>query len=93
MKKIFYSALVLSLTILLSATGFAQGIYQFWGTTYLGGTDDIGVMFKTDGEGNNVQAIHSFPLTNKGARPFFNQLAEYNGKFYSMTVEGGINNM
>ena len=93
MKKIFYPALILSLFFILSATGFAQGIYQLWGTTYFGGTDDVGVMFRTDGEGNNAQAIHSFTLSNKGERPFFNQLTEYNGKFYSTTIEGGIYNM
>lgn len=26
----------------------AQGIYQDWGTTYQGGTDNIGVVFSTD---------------------------------------------
>ncbi len=92
MKKIFYHALVLSLTILLSPTAHAQGIYQLWGMT-AGGTDDIGVVFRADGEGNNAQGIYSFPRTNLGAAPMYNQLTEYKEKFYSMTSAGGANNL
>ncbi|MGZ8558191.1 MAG: choice-of-anchor tandem repeat GloVer-containing protein [Chitinophagaceae bacterium] len=93
MKKIFYSTLVFILSILLSATGFAQGIYQLWGMTTQGGTDDIGVVFRADGEGNNLKSMHSFTKTNPGANPMYNQLTEYNGKFYSMTSAGGANNL
>ncbi len=93
MQKFFYSTLIFTLSILLSASGFAQGIYQLWGMTAQGGTDDIGVVFRADGQGNNAQGIYSFPRTNLGANPMYNQLAEYNEKFYSMTSAGGISNL
>ena len=93
MKKIFYPALVLTLSVLLSARGFAQGIYQLWGMTSQGGTDDIGALFRADGEGKNLKSMFSFTKTNPGAIPMYNQLTEYNGKFYSMTSEGGKDNL
>ena len=93
MKSFFYSTLALTLSVLLSATGLTQGIYQLWGTTAQGGSDDLGVVFRADGEGNNVQPVHSFTRTNLGATPMYNQLTEYNGKFYSMTSAGGSNDL
>jgi len=89
MKKFFYSTLFL----LLSVAGFSQGIYQIWGMTTPGGADDIGAIFRTDGEGKNIQSVYSFPITNLGASPMYNQLTEFNGKFYSMTSQGGSNNL
>ena len=61
--------------------------------TAQGGGDDIGVVFRADGQGNNVQSMYSFTRTNPGARPMYNQLTEYNGKFYSMTSAGGSNDL
>ncbi len=93
MKKKFYSALILTLSIFLNATGFAQGIYQFWGMTAQGGPDDIGTLFRADGEGNNLKSMYSFTRTNPGANPMYNQLTEYKEKFYSMTSAGGANSL
>lgn len=91
MKFFFYSSLIYTLSLLLSINLSAQGIYQLWGMTAQGGSDDIGVVFRADGEGNNAQAVHSFTRTNLGATSMYSQLTEYNGKFYSMTSAGGSN--
>src|SRR5688572_15849506 len=93
MKFFFYVSLIYTLSLLLSINVSGQGIYQLWGMTAQGGSDDIGVVFRADGEGNNAQPVHSFTRTNLGATPMYNQLTEYNGKFYSMTFAGGSNDL
>src|ERR1700741_2821793 len=93
MKRIFYSALILTLSVLTSITGTGQGINNLWGITTAGGSEDIGAIFKADGDGSNAVGMHSFIRTNPGAAPMYNQLTEYNGKFYAMTSAGGSNNL
>ncbi|WP_276503075.1 choice-of-anchor tandem repeat GloVer-containing protein [Terrimonas pollutisoli] len=91
--KILYSILTSFVLFFIISTSSAQGIYQLWGMTSQGGADDIGAIFRTDGQGGNIQPVYSFPKTNLGAVPMYNQLTEYNGKFYSMTSQGGANNL
>ncbi|MFC0774194.1 choice-of-anchor tandem repeat GloVer-containing protein [Terrimonas alba] len=93
MKRKFYPLFALVICTILSFGAPAQGIYQLWGMTSQGGADDIGAIFRTDGQGGNIQSVYSFPMTNLGAVPMYNQLTEYNGKFYSMTSQGGSNNL
>ena len=93
MKRKFYPLFALVICTILSFNTTAQGIYQLWGMTSQGGADDIGAIFRTDGQGSNLQPVYSFPKTNLGASPMYNQLTEYNGKFYSMTSQGGSNNL
>jgi uncharacterized repeat protein (TIGR03803 family) len=91
MKKLYpFSTALLSLLFCVQSN--AQGIYQLWGMTSQGGSSDVGAIFRTDGNGANIQSLYSFPQTNPGATPMYNQLTEYNGKFYSMTSQGGVNN-
>src|SRR5688572_16402009 len=91
MKK-FYPFIAVFVCLFFHVQSPAQGIYQLWGMTSQGGSDDIGAIFRTDGQGANIQSLYSFPQTNPGATPMYNQLTEYNGKFYSMTSQGGANN-
>ena len=93
MKRKFYPFICFSTCILLAFMSSAQGIYQFWGMTSQGGTDDIGAIFRTNGRGGNIQSVYSFPKTNLGSAPMYNQLTEYNGKFYAMTSQGGASNL
>ena len=79
--------LVLLFTGLSSVEG--QGIYQLWGMTRDGGSDDVGRMFSTTGAGNNFTERHQFNIVNPGANPQLTNLVEYNGKFYGMTEQGG----
>ena len=79
MKKILLLTVALLNVFLLSA----QGIYQLWGMTPNGGNDDLGVIFKTDGTGKNLQVTHQFSIQNPGANPYAT-LVEYNGKFYTL---------
>ncbi len=86
MKKILLSAVALLSTMLLPA----QGVYQLWGMTPFGGPDNLGLLFNTDGKGNNFTIKHPFTTLNKGAHPN-KDLIEFNGKVYGLTIEGGEN--
>ncbi|MBL0357004.1 MAG: hypothetical protein IPP72_09015 [Chitinophagaceae bacterium] len=88
MKKILLLAVVLLSSILLPA----QGVYQLWGMTQAGGKDDQGVIFNTDGAGNKFRLKHEFSnLFNQGYGPVL-ELTAYKGKFYGMTIRGGVYN-
>ncbi|MGK2863095.1 MAG: choice-of-anchor tandem repeat GloVer-containing protein, partial [Chitinophagaceae bacterium] len=91
MKKIFYSSFAILLSLLFYSAASTQGIYQIWGATSQGGTDETGTLFRADGEGKNLKSMFSFTMTNVGANPMYNQLTAYNGKFYSMASSGGTN--
>lgn len=93
MKNYLYPALAFTFSFFLSVNSSGQGIYQLWGMTAQGGSADIGVVFRTDNNGSNASAVHTFTKTNLGARPMYNQLSEYNGKFYAMTSAGGSNDL
>lgn len=86
MKKMLLSSLMLLNALWLGA----QGIYNLWGITTGGGPDGFGVIYKTDGSGNNFQVKHNFRLTGAGAYPRYTQLVDYNNKFYGMTSGGGL---
>lgn len=89
MKKLLLFTAALLTGLLLQA----QGIYQLWGMTPAGGKEGIGVIFKTDGNGNNFQIKYDFKNTvASGGQPQYTQLVAYNDKFYGMTSAGGTEN-
>ncbi|WP_176214677.1 choice-of-anchor tandem repeat GloVer-containing protein [Reichenbachiella faecimaris] len=62
---------------------------ELWGATSSGGDSDIGLIYKTDGNGNNLEVLHSL-IRYKGASPGNQQLVQAsNGKLYGMTHDGG----
>ncbi len=67
----------------------SQGIFQLWGMTVYGGTADGGVIFKTDGRGNNFEKVYDFDT--EGNSPA-GSLTFYNGKLYGMAMNGGLFN-
>lgn len=70
----------------------AQSI-SFWGTTSDGGASNAGVLFSTDGNGNNQTVAYSFPIENQGANPSYMSLYKAtNGLFYGVTPYGGFYN-
>lgn len=73
---------------LLSACLRAQGIYELWGMTQLGGSNDNGAIFKTDADGNNFQTVHDFNTAGAGAYPY-GSLTFFNGRLYGMVSYGG----
>jgi uncharacterized repeat protein (TIGR03803 family) len=64
---------------------------EFWGMTYYGGSNNGGVILKTDGNGNNQNVQFSFERVD-GYNPFQSGLCELpNGRLYGL-LQGGIYN-
>jgi uncharacterized repeat protein (TIGR03803 family) len=68
-----------------------QAQNELWGMTNQGG-NGAGVIFKTDGNGNNFKVVKAFEIDNPGKSPTGELCQASNGKLYGMTQEGGINN-
>ncbi len=90
MKNLFTLYVILIFTFSLSSfTCFAQNLTELWGMTYSGGNGG-GVIFKTDGNGNNLQYM-PFVIENPGQYPNSGLCQASNGKLYGMTMQGGAN--
>ena len=73
--------------IFLLTTSYAQT--ELWGMTAAGGQFNKGVIFKTDGSGNN-QTVEYSCYKVAGESPSYTHLIEAtDGKLYGMTSEGG----
>ncbi|MBO9561159.1 MAG: T9SS type A sorting domain-containing protein [Niastella sp.] len=89
MKKL-YTALFLLLSGILHS--HAQGIYQFWGTTEVGGTDGQGVLFSSKYDGTGVRPHKAFELKVPGNSPRNNGLVNYNGRLLGVMSGAGERN-
>ena len=69
-------------TFLMSKNG------EIYGTTYAGGTNDAGVIFKMSASGSGYSVIHNFGGARDGAYPAAGVI-EVNGILYGTTVGGG----
>ncbi len=93
-----------ALTTLYSFTGGNDGAQpyaalvqgsdgNFYGTTYAGGTNNLGTVFKISANGA-LTSLYSFTGTNDGSNPYFGALAQgSDGNFYGTTTYGGTNNL
>jgi uncharacterized repeat protein (TIGR03803 family) len=71
--------------------GLVQGIDDnLYGTTYQGGTNNFGIIFKVTTNGT-FTVLHSFAGTNDGANPYAGLVQGMNGDFYGTTFFGGTN--
>jgi uncharacterized repeat protein (TIGR03803 family) len=84
MKKSVLIILSIFIGTMMSDTTYAQK--QLWGVTYGGGQYDAGIIFKTDGSGNN-QTIEKDFFQVEGANPLYSQLIQAtDGKLYGMSA-------
>jgi uncharacterized repeat protein (TIGR03803 family) len=67
----------------------AQG--NVFGTTYQGGSDNYGTVFKIDVSSGNLTVLHSFSGEKDGAYPF-GVTNDANGTLYGTTYQGGAYN-
>jgi uncharacterized repeat protein (TIGR03803 family) len=89
--KQLYSLLTLLIVCLLTGVSTqAQGIYQLWGTTDAGGTDDIGTLYTTKYDGTGHTIKKTFTYTNPGKASGYNGAVVYNNKLYCMLAKGGV---
>jgi uncharacterized repeat protein (TIGR03803 family) len=92
MKKILSTFSFLILTLgLAPLNSMAQIQTELWGMTNEGG-NGMGVIFRTDANGNNQEVMHMF-LENPGVNPQGTLCPASNGKFYGTTWLGGLRNM
>jgi uncharacterized repeat protein (TIGR03803 family) len=63
---------------------------NFYGTTYYGGTNDSGTVFKISGEGI-FSSLYSFASSNDGAYPYAGVAQGSDGYLYGTTDGGGTN--
>lgn len=62
---------------------------NFYGTTYSGGTSNLGTVFKVDKEGN-ATVLHSFTGGEDGATPYAGLVRDDAGHMYGTTYNGGL---
>jgi uncharacterized repeat protein (TIGR03803 family) len=63
---------------------------SFYGTTYQGGTNGHGTIFKLRTDGT-FSSLYSFTGTNDGANPYAGLVQDTDGNFYGTTFYGGTN--
>jgi len=91
-----------ALTTLYSFFGFSDGATPLcgpvfasdgylYGTTYLGGTNDYGSIYKTDTSGNLI-TLHSFDGFD-GANPVASLVQGLDGRLYGTAFQGGDNGL
>ncbi|MDD5150656.1 MAG: T9SS type A sorting domain-containing protein [Flavobacterium sp.] len=89
-------------TKLLDFDGTAKGKYPYgslyydgtfmYGMTSIGGTSDLGTVFKIKPDGTEFAKLLDFAGTTNGSNPYGNLISD--GTFlYGMTVNGGANNL
>ncbi|HEV2207706.1 MAG TPA: choice-of-anchor tandem repeat GloVer-containing protein [Verrucomicrobiae bacterium] len=67
-----------------------QGADDFlYGTTYYGGTNDLGAIFKIDTNGNNYAVLRSFAAGQDGSQPVAGLARGTDGALYGSTRYGG----
>jgi len=72
--------------------GLVQGSNgNFYGTTYQGGTNNYGTVFKIRTNGG-LTSLYSFTGGNDGANPQAGLVQGSDGNFYGTTYQGGTNN-
>jgi uncharacterized repeat protein (TIGR03803 family) len=65
---------------------------SFFGTTYRGGMNNAGTVFKISADGV-LTSLYSFTGGNDGAEPFAGLVHGSDGSFYGTTYSGGTNNV
>ncbi|MCH2046251.1 MAG: hypothetical protein MK212_19205, partial [Saprospiraceae bacterium] len=68
-------------------------VTELWGLTRVGGSDNFGVIYKTNGDGSAAQLQHNFENLYPGQSPYGTPVLASNGKLYGMTSAGGANNI
>ncbi len=68
----------------------SDGVGNLYGTTYQGGTSDLGTAFKMKTDGTGFQLLHSFTgSTSDGSNPLASLVLDGSGNLYGMTPYGG----
>ncbi len=80
--------IILTIAGLLSSFTYAQKQTQLWGVAF-GGQNTAGIIFKTNGSGNNEMVKYDF--VQSAGNPYGSLMQASDGKLYGMTYYGGVN--
>jgi uncharacterized repeat protein (TIGR03803 family) len=64
---------------------------MYYGMTEVGGSHDVGVLFKWDPSANKYSKLFDFDGAAHGGYPYGSLFKSRNGKLYGMTTAGGVN--
>ncbi len=83
---------IFSILLIAFVLGETNAQTELWGYTYSGGIDNIGTIFKTDGNGNNYTVVKEFRKADQTKPSFYGGVTEVNGKLYGTTTQKGAYN-
>ncbi|MES2775801.1 MAG: choice-of-anchor tandem repeat GloVer-containing protein [Bacteroidota bacterium] len=89
MKKVYILVLV-TLTACTTNHICSQGIYQFWGHGYHGGSNDEGLVYTTKADGTALTNRSLMQLTSPGYFERLSDFLEYNSKLYVLSSRSGL---
>ncbi|HYX08658.1 MAG TPA: T9SS type A sorting domain-containing protein [Bacteroidales bacterium] len=94
MKTLLRVLFLLILPVFMFWSQPAAQTAEFWGILKMGGSYNIGAIFKTDGNGDKLKTVYEFKAENSGMYPTAGKLRETgNGKLYGLTILGGADEM
>ncbi len=76
--------------ILINSSVLSQ-CTELYGTLCYGGVSDMGAIFRTDINGENITYVYSPEVVVKGASPRGDLCQAIDGKLYGLTMSGGVN--
>jgi uncharacterized repeat protein (TIGR03803 family) len=76
-----------------SAGLIADAAGNLYGTTWNGGTNNLGTVFRLDAATNTLTTLASFAYFNNGANPRAKLIADADGNLYGTTSSGGLSGM
>ncbi len=90
-KSISLHALTVLLLLIGPQVSTAQS--KLWGTTLIGGTNNLGVVYTTNSDGSNLTLRKEFQITSsiKGVSPYGNLIQDAGGLFYGVAAGGTKN--
>ncbi len=74
-----------------SITSALKAQEALWGTTYRGGSDNAGTIYRTYANGDSIKTVYDFKVSFKGKTSSGELLQTSNGRFYGVTLAGGPN--
>lgn len=90
MKKLYLCVLTIAASFSFMNHGFAQGIYQFWGVTNLGGgSDDHGALYSAKFDGTGITGRKAFEIYTHPSVWGVKGFQAANGKIYGFLDNEG----
>jgi uncharacterized repeat protein (TIGR03803 family) len=93
MKSQLFKNAILIIIFCSAFTKLYSQCTDLYGVLGVGGENNNGAIFKTDGNGENLQIIYSPVNSTTGSNPLGDLFKAGNGKYYGLTSQGGKYNL